>query len=152
MAFLRITRNRDMYFGAGEEGKRLSQRLRRDMTPAEKELWWKLRNSNLFGAKFRRQHPIACFIADFYCHELKLVIEVDGGIHNNPENHEYDIGRTAELEKYGIAVIRFTNEQVLFNFDFVKGEILNCCNHRKAELQVPFRACLSADRDLGVNS
>ena len=98
MAFLRITRNLDMYFGAGEEGKRLSQRLRRDMTPAEKELWWKLRNSNLFGAKFRRQHPIACFIADFYCHELKLVIEVDGPIHFQNEKSASDENRTAEFE------------------------------------------------------
>ena len=125
MAFLRITRNRDMYFGAGEEGKRLSQRLRRDMTPAEKELWWKLRNSNLFGAKFRRQHPIACFIADFYCHELKLVIEVDGPIHIQNEKSASDENRAAELERLGIKILRFTNDEVLHHMEKVLKLIQN---------------------------
>jgi very-short-patch-repair endonuclease len=125
MAFLRITRNRDMYFGAGEEGKRLSQRLRREMTPAEKELWWKLRNRNLYGAKFRRQHSIACFVADFYCHELKLVIEVDGPIHFQNENSASDENRTAEFERLGIKTLRFTNDDVLHRMERVLKHIQN---------------------------
>jgi very-short-patch-repair endonuclease len=128
MAFLRITRNRDMYHGAGEEGKRLSHRLRRNMTPAEKELWWKLRNKNLYGAKFRRQHSVACFIADFYCHELKLVIEEDGLIHSQNEKSTSDDNRTAEFERLGIKTLRFTNDEVLHQMEkvmeFIKNEIL----------------------------
>jgi very-short-patch-repair endonuclease len=91
------------------------------------------------GLRFRPQHPMDKFIADFYCHPIKLVIEVDGGIHDKPENREYDIGRTAESENYGIKVIRFKNEQILNNFDCVRKDILETCNQRKAELKVPFR-------------
>ena len=64
------------------------------------------------------------FIVDFYCHEIKLVIEIDGEIHDNEEVKEYDQGRTAELEKYGIKVIRFTNDQIICNIDQVISEIL----------------------------
>ena len=83
------------------------------MTPAEKVLWQRLRNHKLDGFYFRRQHPIKYFIADFYCAKADLIVEVDGGIHNNPVNQEWDINRTAELEKCGITVIRFTNEEVM---------------------------------------
>ena len=64
------------------------------------------------GLKFRRQHPIGRFIADFYCHEKKLVIEVDGSVHNSEEQREYDAGRTYELNENEIQVIRFTNNEV----------------------------------------
>ena len=128
-----------MFYGASPFIFEKAKVLRKSMTEAEVVMWDFLNKNRIMGLRFRPQHPIERFIADFYCHPIKLVIEVDGGIHNNPENHEYDIRRTAELEKFGIEVIRFTNKQVLFNFDFVEGEILNCCNLRKAELQVPFR-------------
>jgi len=67
------------------------------------------------GLKFRRQHPIDRFIVDFYCHEQSLIIEVDGGIHNTQINREYDQDRTIALEKSGLRVIRFSNEQVTNN-------------------------------------
>ncbi|WP_410477223.1 endonuclease domain-containing protein [Pedobacter jeongneungensis] len=69
--------------------------------------------------KFRRQHPVHKFIADFYCHEAKLIIEIDGEIHNNSENQQYDQNRTNELMEIGITVIPFTNEDVNNNLDEV---------------------------------
>jgi len=64
------------------------------------------------GLKFRRQHPVHIFILDFYCHERKLAIEVDGGVHKAIEQSERDENRTYELEHIGISVLRFTNEEV----------------------------------------
>ena len=75
------------------------------------------------GYIFRRQYPISIFIADFYCHKLKLIIEVDGEIHNNEQTQEHDDGRSAVMEKFGLKVIRFTNEEVLNNQDFVLRQI-----------------------------
>ena len=89
------------------------------MTKAELILWHKLNDKKIFKSKFRRQHPIGIFIVDFYCHEYKLVIEIDGEIHNNEENFEYDDGRTAEIQKFGITVLRFTNHQVTYKLDKV---------------------------------
>jgi very-short-patch-repair endonuclease len=94
------------------------------MTEAEEILWGKLRNRKVFKIRFRRQHPISIFVVDFYCHELKLVIEIDGGIHLNNEVAEYDDGREYDIEKYGIKILRFSNEQIFKNLDFVINEIL----------------------------
>lgn len=77
----------------------------------------------MFKTKFRRQHPINIFIVDFYCHEYKLVIEIDGEIHFESKVKEYDIRRTKELQKFGITIVRFTNEEILFNLDVVIFEI-----------------------------
>lgn len=89
------------------------------MTPAEKILWEELRDSKLNGHKFRRQHPIGKFITDFYCHEKKLVIELDGGIHDTEDVKERDEGRTCELENFELHVIRFTNEDIYTDLDNV---------------------------------
>jgi len=102
-----------IFQGASPEVFARAKELRKNMTPAEKVLWQRIRNCKLDGFYFRRQHPIKYFIADFYCAKADLIVELDGGIHNNPENKEWDINRTAELEKSGITVIRFTNEEVM---------------------------------------
>jgi very-short-patch-repair endonuclease len=95
-------------------------RLNRQVqTEAEAIMWKCLRNRNLNGFKFRRQHPIADFIADFFCLECNLVVEIDGNHHNEREQKEYDEGRTYELGELNIKVIRFTNQEVLENLDFV---------------------------------
>ena len=83
--------------------------LRRDITPEEKILWYKLWHNNL-GFKFRRQHSIGNFIADFFCPEKRLIIELDGSQHL--DNVEYDKERTDFLESLGIKVIRFWNNEV----------------------------------------
>ena len=92
-------------------------------TEAEAILWQCLRNRQLKGCKFRRQHPIADYIADFYCFELGLVIEVDGEYHMTKEQKAYDEERTCRLNELKIKVIRFTNREVVERLDFVLQEI-----------------------------
>jgi len=102
--------DKQMYFGAKKSIFENARILRENMTSAEKLLWERLSRKQIAGVKFRRQHPIDIFIADFYCHEARLVIELDGEIHNKKQ--EYDEGRTADLEKHFIKVIRFRNSEV----------------------------------------
>ena len=111
--------NDDMFFGATPTIFQHAEVLRSQMTSAEGKLWEQLAGKKMDGFKFRRQHPINIFIADFYCHQKKLVIELDGGIHNEQDQSEYDIGRSEELTKLGIKVIRFTNEEVMNNMESV---------------------------------
>jgi very-short-patch-repair endonuclease len=85
--------------------------LRKQMTDAERVLWSYLRNRELGGWKFRRQHPVGPFIVDFICPEKNVVIEVDGGQHD--ENRELDEQRSAYLNKMGYRVFRFWNNEVL---------------------------------------
>ena len=113
-----------LFYGANSETFRAAAILRRNMTIAELILWKKLKDRKIFSTKFRKQHPIGIFIVDFYCHEYKLVIEVDGDVHRDQNQSEYDLGRTAELDKFGIRVIRFTNEQIIYNIDSVIIKIL----------------------------
>ena len=110
---------KDMYYGASHNTIGKAKELRKNMTEAEKLLWEHLKGKQLLGLRFRRQHPINIFIADFYCHSALLAIEIDGGIHEKAENKIYDIDREDEIEKYGISVIRFKNEDVLYNTDDV---------------------------------
>jgi very-short-patch-repair endonuclease len=94
-----------------------SRELRKNLTPAERKLWYDyLRN---FKYRVLRQRPIDHFIVDFYCHSLKLVIEVDGDNHFTEEAEAADLERTQQLESYGIRVIRFTNQEVLQDFEGV---------------------------------
>ena len=94
-----------------------AKELRKRMTPAESKLW----HHYLRKFKFRvlRQRPIDNFIVDFYCAELKLVIEVDGSGHSTLEGKEYDIHRTQILESHGLSVLRFTNDKVLQHIEDV---------------------------------
>jgi len=92
--------------------------LRYNMTPAENALWANL-NVKLNKTKFRRQHPLGRYIADFYCHQHKLVIELDGSIHNLPEIKQNDIEKQAFLEEQGLKVLRFTNNEVFNNLEKV---------------------------------
>ncbi len=89
--------------------------LRRRETGAEKLAWQVLRNRNIKGLKFRRQHQIGSYIVDFYCNELKLIIELDGGIHLDPEQKEKDRHRDDYLRSSGFTVLRFPNNTVLQN-------------------------------------
>jgi len=101
--------------------------LRQTSTEAEEKLWQGLRNKKLSGLKFRRQHPIDKWIADFYCHEKKLVIELDGSIHNEKEIIEYDEARTKDLKELGINVLRFRNEEVMTSMETVLKSIAEFC-------------------------
>ncbi len=112
-----------MYYGSNQNIQSNAKDLRKQETKAEEILWNYLKNRQILGLKFRRQHPIDIFIADFYCHEKRLVIEVDGEIHNTPDNKIYDLSRTDELNNHNIKVIRFTNHQVINNVKEVISEI-----------------------------
>jgi len=119
MAYLGKGKVKDMYIKAKPELFRLANNMRRNPTEAEQILWNELRKFRSSGYIFRRQHPIDYFIADFYCHKIKLVIEVDGGYHSEKQNIEYDDNRSGELERYGIVVIRFKNEEILNDIESV---------------------------------
>lgn len=123
----------NLNYGASEEIVNKARDLRKKMTPAEKIVWEKLRDKRLGGFKFRRQHPIWRFIADFYCHQVKLVIEIDGGIHQDQLIKEYDASRSAELERMGIKVLRYLNEDVFGNTERILCEIENECKKRALE-------------------
>ncbi len=102
--------------------------LRKEGTPAEKKLWYWLRKE--FSAdKWRRQHNLGHYIADFYCHERKLVIELDGHHHDAGKQYEYDELRTDFLINNQISVLRFSNEKVLSNLSEVIDKIRIFNNH-----------------------
>jgi very-short-patch-repair endonuclease len=104
-----------------------ARELRKNLTPAERKLWYEyLRN---FKYRVLRQRPIDHFIVDFYCHSLKFVIEVDGDSHFTEEAEAADRERTQQLESYGIRVIRFTNQEVVKDFEGV-------CSRIEAEIPV----------------
>ena len=108
-----------------------ARKLRHEQTAAEKVLWDELRARKLQGRKFLRQHPITFdyfrqkrfLIADFYCSEAKLLIEVDGGIHE--EQEDYDKARDLLVRRLGLRVLRFRNEDVLVGMEKVLASI--CC-------------------------
>ncbi|MCB0615793.1 MAG: DUF559 domain-containing protein, partial [Phaeodactylibacter sp.] len=104
--------------------KDFAKQQRSNPTEAEKLLWQHLRGKALGGYKFRRQHIIDQFIADFICLKQRLIIEVDGNIHQLPDVKLKDEQRTQRLNELGFQVIRFTNEQVLGDVDAVLATIL----------------------------
>ena len=106
---------------------------RSNPTEAEKVLWEVVRGKNLEGHKFRRQHVIGNFIADFVCLSSQLIIEIDGEIHQLPANKISDIERTIELNKLGFEVIRFTNNEVLGNTEEVANKIIHKLNELVAK-------------------
>ncbi|MFN8284799.1 MAG: endonuclease domain-containing protein [Chitinophagales bacterium] len=116
--------NSKLFFDASKTILDYSRSLRKEQTGAEKLLWANLRNRKLKGFKFRRQHAVKSYIVDFYCAEKMLSIEVDGGIHLQKEQKEYDKSRTEELNALGIREIRFTNEAIEKNITAVLKQIV----------------------------
>lgn len=108
----------DMYLGAPPSLLEVAKQLRTQETPAEKLLWTRL-SRNQLGVKFRRQHPIYYYVADFYCHSHKIVVEVDGPIHDSKENQFNDLLRTSGFNEFDIEVLQFTNEEVMNNIEDV---------------------------------
>ncbi|WP_112663135.1 endonuclease domain-containing protein [Microvirga flavescens] len=107
-----------------------ARRLRQEQTNAETLLWQALRNRRLSRWKFRRQHPIDRFIADFVCLDGKLIIEVDGATHSTDEELRRDVERTLILESCGYLVLRVTNAEVYENIDGVMETVLAALEHR----------------------
>jgi very-short-patch-repair endonuclease len=107
--------------------------LRARSTRAEEVLWECLRNRRLAGHKFRRQHPVARFIVDFYCEAHRLAVEIDGGCHDDPDHAARDTVRTEALAALGIRLVRFRNDEVLLELESVLARLRN-------ELPSPGRA------------
>jgi very-short-patch-repair endonuclease/restriction endonuclease S subunit len=104
--------------------------LRNNQTDAEHLMWRMLRDRRIAGAKFRRQHPVPPYVLDFYCHELKLAIELDGGQHGEPTGCERDRQRDAALSERGITVLRFWNNEVLTETEAVLEQIYRTVTER----------------------
>jgi imidazole glycerol-phosphate synthase subunit HisF len=118
-----------MFYGASNLLFEKAKELRENMTHAELVLWEYLRQHPL-GFKFRRQHPLGIYVVDFYCHKLKLVIEVDGDVHGEREVQDADMERQRQLELDGLTVKRFTNEEVLKRKEEVIERIILLINER----------------------
>ena len=101
--------------------------MRQSATDAEHLMWQILRAKRLMNLKFRRQHIVAPYIVDFYCHEIGLVIELDGSQHGTDDAIEYDTERTKFLEALGLRVVRYWNYEVLNQADFVLENLWEIC-------------------------
>jgi very-short-patch-repair endonuclease len=108
-----------------------ARRLRRNQTDAERLLWFRLRDRRLAGWKFKRQVPIDRFVVDFFCADAKLIVELDGGQHE--QDKERDADRTRVLAAMGYFVMRFWNHDVVRNMDGVLEEILSTINQHRSE-------------------
>ena len=104
--------------------------MRKESAPAEQKLWRCLRDRQLNGFKFRRQHVVGPYIADFYCHQVRLIVELDGGSHEQRET--YDATRTKIIERGGDLVVQFKNQDVFDFLDAVLEDILTHCEMRRA--------------------
>ncbi|EKU56840.1 PF04480 family protein [Acinetobacter sp. WC-323] len=111
--------------------------MRSNATDAEHLMWQLLRAKRFINLKFRRQHVIAPYIVDFYCHELGLVIELDGSQHGTDNGKEYDAERTKFLKASDLKVVRYWNHDVLKNTESVLGDLWNVCLHLKRESTSP---------------
>src|SRR5690349_5507680 len=108
-----------------------AREMRHDPSPAEQKLWYELRDRRLGGFKFRRQQPVGPFVADFYCADCQLIVELDGDTHAGRE--DYDAARTAWLANNGHRVVRFTNDDVHHNLKGVLLAILAECERAKGD-------------------
>ena len=105
--------------------------LRKNMTPAEQQLWAVLKDRQLDGSKFRAQHPVGRFIVDFYCPACRLMIEVDGSVHDTQADH--DKARTEHLKNHGYSVLRFTNDEITNHLPDVLNTIRQTITRLKSE-------------------
>jgi cyclase len=117
-----------MFQGADPLLFELAKNLRRHMTGTEIILWQHLK-SGINGLKFRRQHPIGIYIADFYCHKVRLIIEVDGLIHEKLEIKSFDEEREKQLKDLGCQILRFTNKEIYTDIENVLEKIKASCQY-----------------------
>ena len=113
---------RKMFYGAESKIFELAKENRKNLTNAENRLWAELRDNQL-DVRIRSQHPIGKYIADFYCHKYKFVIELDGEYHINEDQKLLDQIRTEKMESFGIYVMRFSNDEISKNLDHVIKQI-----------------------------
>ncbi|MFZ1677231.1 MAG: endonuclease domain-containing protein [Saprospiraceae bacterium] len=118
-----------MHYGAKKATFQFAYLLRKNLTPAEKYLWEYLRKNSL-GVRFKCQHPTWIYVVDFYCHPIKLVIEVDGSIHLLEEIHQNDLDREANLKSFELTIIRFTNDEVINDIE----NVIKCIENKIREI------------------
>lgn len=111
------------YYKAHTDSHGRARELRKDETSAEWLFWQIVRNRKILGFKFKRQHPIGPFYADFYCHDAKLVIELDGDIHDAIEIQKRDAWREGIIKDLGLTIMRFTNDDVFKNSHLINKAI-----------------------------
>lgn len=101
----------------------LARNLRKNSTIQELRLWNLLKSRQFYNLKFKRQQPIGNYIVDFICKEAKVIIEIDGGQHNKPENIDYDTVRTEYLNSIGYKVLRSWNNEIYENIEYVMSKL-----------------------------
>ncbi len=126
----------------GETNER-SRKLRVDQTEAEAALWKLLRGRNLIGMKFRRQVPLGRYIADFYCHDRRLVVELDGPIHSETAQADHDQNRDTFLRSLGLRILRLSNEEIFAEPE----EVLQKIREAACPPHLQERAIISTDPD-----
>lgn len=124
----------DMHYGASKVIFQNAHILRKNMTTSELYLWKYISKKQLLDTKFRRQHPIGNYIADFYCHEIKLVIELDGKYHEEKYQKIHDVYRDSEMERFGIQVVRFKNEEIFKDMERVLDQIKSIIKNLRSPL------------------
>ena len=130
-----MTTGKPLYARPSQRQRTFARRMRKNLTEAEKRLWWVLRHRiELRGTHFRRQVAIGFYIADFCCIGCRLIIEADGGQHYTDEAAQKDAARTAALETYGFEVLRFTNTMILTEIDIVVATIFAALVRRDPRL------------------
>src|SRR5262249_6717385 len=129
--------------GLTQEYLAFVRQLRRNQTDAEKLLWYSLRHRQLCGLKFRRQYPVGSYVLDFYCHEYRLCIELDGDQHYESAGTQHDTQRQAFLASHGIHTLRFSNREVLQNLE---GVLLQIVEAVKPLTPTLWRDCVGAGR------
>ena len=123
-----------------DDQRDFARRLRQRQTDAENRIWHHLRGRRLCGLRFRRQHPVACYFADFACIELGLIVELDGGQHASAQIHWSDCVRTDVLAAHGFEVLRFWDNDVLANTPGVLAVIARRARQMQDQCQVLPRA------------
>ena len=120
-------RHRERVRGVEPIVQQTAELLRRRATSSEVILWEALRGRQCAGMKFRRQHAVGPFIVDFYCSSARLVVEIDGEIHDDLDVAEHNALRQEHLERYGLRVLRFTNLEITENLSHVLAQIAKTC-------------------------
>ena len=131
-----------------QKSRKFAKKLRRQMTSAETILWSRLRRSQLMSLKFRRQHPVGPYIADFACMALKLIVEVDGDTHGTTAELQHDARRSRYLESQGWTIVRAFNVDVYKNMNGVLEQIAEMA--RNLERAAAFPPPFAGEGDLGV--
>ncbi|HEV8191259.1 MAG TPA: DUF559 domain-containing protein [Ktedonobacterales bacterium] len=116
--------------------RRRAKELRQQQTDEENTLWQRLRRNQLNDLHFRRQHPIGEFIVDCYCGEARLVVEVDGSVHQRHEQVVYDAEQGAILTGRGLLILRIANDEILHDIEHIWSNIAAECSRRIANLQL----------------